>query len=122
MWTVLRFCSFKNSILHKRLMKNALNIPGEKPLTNSENPPLPHVLVGDECLGISSKLLRPFGGKNLTVNKKVFNYRLTRARRYIECTFGILANKWRIFHRPLIVSLLNCRMRLLKRVVYFTTL
>ncbi|KAJ8915528.1 hypothetical protein NQ315_012410 [Exocentrus adspersus] len=25
--------------------------------------------------------------------------------RYIECTFGILANKWRIFHRPLNVDL-----------------
>lgn len=40
--------------------------------------------------------------------KKVLNYRLTRARRYIECTFGILANKWRIFHRPLNVSLAFC--------------
>jgi hypothetical protein len=29
---------------------------------------------------------------------------LSRARRYIECTFEILSNKWRIFHRPLNVS------------------
>nr|CAH7767049.1 unnamed protein product [Callosobruchus chinensis] len=26
---------------------------------------------------------------------------LCRARRYVECSFGILSNKWRIFHRPL---------------------
>jgi hypothetical protein len=88
---------FKNSILHKRLMENALNIPGEKPLTNTENPQLPHVLGEDEGFGISSKLLRPFGEKNLTVKKKVFNYRLTRARRYIECTFGILAKNGEYF-------------------------
>jgi len=27
-----------------------------------------------------------------------------RARRYVECTFGILSNKWRIFQQPLNVS------------------
>ena len=31
-------------------------------------------------------------------------YRLCRARRYVECAFGILSNKWRIFQRPLNVS------------------
>jgi hypothetical protein len=38
------------------------------------------------------------------VKKKAFSYHLTCPRRYTECMFGILANKWRIFHRPLNVS------------------
>jgi len=48
--------------------------------------------------------IRPFGGYHLATTKKVFNYRLSQARRYVECAFGILSNKWRILHRPLNVA------------------
>jgi hypothetical protein len=50
-------------------------------------------------------MMRPFGGHTLSVKQRVFNYRLSRAKRYIECAFGILANMWRIFHRPLDVDI-----------------
>ena len=49
--------------------------------------------------------MRPFGGKQLSVKKRIFNYRLSRGRRYVECAFGILSSKWKILHRPLNVSL-----------------
>lgn len=50
-------------------------------------------------------LLRPYSGKQLSIKKRIFNYRLSRARRNVEISFGILSNKWRIFHRPLNVSI-----------------
>ena len=34
----------------------------------------------------------------------IYNYRLSRTRRIAKCAFGILANKWRIFHRPIDVK------------------
>jgi hypothetical protein len=50
--------------------------------------------------GLSEHMLRPYSGKHLDV----LNYRLSRARRCIECAFGILSNKCRILHRPLNTS------------------
>lgn len=43
-------------------------------------------------------------GKYLQDIKRTFNYRLSRARRYVECSFGILSNKWKIFHQPIDVN------------------
>lgn len=97
---------FKNSELLKKIKENTLNIPKSKPLsTGGDN--LSFTFIGDEAFGLSTYMLRPYGGKNLSQQKKIFNYRLSRARRYIECSFGILTNKWRIFHRPLNLKVEN---------------
>lgn len=100
---------FKNSQLAKRLQQNNFNIPEKVHLTNDTNgKPMPYVFVGDEAFALSEHILRPFAKKNLSMQKRVFNYRLSRARRMVECTFGLLANKWRIFHRPLDTSAEFC--------------
>ena len=63
--------------------------------------PMPFALVGDEAFALSENVLRPYPSRNLSVKQRICNYRLSRARRMVECTFGILASKWRILHRPL---------------------
>jgi hypothetical protein len=95
---------FKNSAFFRKLSEGELHIPQPRDTVFGTEEALPFMFVGDEGFGQSEFILRPFSGKFLSVEKRVFNYRLSRARRFIECTFGILANKWRIFHRPLNVD------------------
>lgn len=94
---------FQNSTLYRSLEQNTLNIPRPKPLPGT-NTPFEHVIVGDGAFGISNKILKPYARSNMTHKKKIFNYRLSRSRRYIESTFGIMSNKFRVFHTPINVS------------------
>lgn len=97
---------FKNSTLYNQLHSGEIILPQPKPLPNTTEP-LPYMVIGDAAFGISNKVLRPYARSNLTYKKKIFNYRLSRARRYIESTCGILSNKFRIFHRPMNTSMPN---------------
>ncbi|CAG4964994.1 unnamed protein product [Colias eurytheme] len=98
---------YNNSKLNELLLKGQLPLPTPKPLPGSQTP-LPFVFIADEGLPLTNNIMRPYPGKHLTIQQRVFNYRLSRARRFVECAFGILANRWRVFHRPLNVSLDLC--------------
>ena len=46
--------------------------------------------------------MSPFAEEQLTAEmRNVFNYRLSRARRIIENTFGIFFSRWKIFYKPI---------------------
>ena len=113
-----------NSGFGQALEYDLVSIPNPAPLTGTSTPDYPYVLVGDEGFPLKKYLLRPYAGKYLpgkyhflcsvvyynialeiyTADQAVFNYRLSRARRIIENSFGILAARWRIFRRPIIAA------------------
>lgn len=96
---------FRNTTLWNALNSDSIKLPNEKILPGSTLPPVPYIFVADEAFGLHQHIMRPYGGQFLSVQKRVFNYRLSRARRYVECAFGILTNKWRILNRALDVSI-----------------
>lgn len=69
--------------------------------TNTLNIPPNGVIVGDDAFPLKTFLLKPYSRRNLTREEKIFNYRLSRARRISENAFGILVSKFRIFEKPI---------------------
>ena len=95
---------FSNSAFGQSLDSNSIDFP--QPISLPDRPDMiaPYVFVGDEGLPLRKDLMRPFPAANLTEKQAIFNYRLSRARRIIENTFGILAARFRIFRRPILAT------------------
>lgn len=90
-----------NCEMGQRLAAGSLNFPEPKPIEGCSFNPLPYHLVGDEIFPLRKYLMRPYPGAGITHEKSIYNYRHSRGRRTIENTFGILANRWRIYHTPI---------------------
>ena len=55
-----------------------------------------NVFLADEAFPLRRNLMRPFPGKHLTREQRVYYYRLSRARFVVENAFGILSSQWRM--------------------------
>lgn len=96
----------ENTVFYQKLKNNSLHLPGASKPQNSEKS-FPYVFIGDEAFALRNDFLKPFAQKELDIEKRIFNYRLSRARRVIENVFGILAARFRIFHSAIGLKLEN---------------
>ena len=92
---------FSNSTFGTALEQQKLGLPPPTYLPGCSLR-VPYVFVGDEAFPLKSYMMHPYPGRSLNDTKRIFNYRLSRARRTIENAFGILAARWRIFRRSII--------------------
>lgn len=86
---------FSNSVFGGLLEQDQLPIPGISKLPGSEAE-APFCFVYDEAFPLKPTGMRPYPGKDLALDERIFNYRLSRARRVVENTFGICVARFRI--------------------------
>ena len=58
----------------------------------------------DDPFPLSTYMMRPYPQSNLTIKKRISNYRLSRMRRISENGFRILTNRWCVFRRPFMLE------------------
>uniref|UniRef100_A0A8C1SJ28 DDE Tnp4 domain-containing protein n=1 Tax=Cyprinus carpio TaxID=7962 RepID=A0A8C1SJ28_CYPCA len=106
------------SALGRALRDGTLNLPDDEPLPNGEHlGKVPFVFVGDEAFPLRKHLLRPYSGRAIPADQRIFNFRLSHARRIVENAFGIMAAQFRVYHRVMELSPCNA-----EKIVQATTI
>ena len=86
---------YNDSELKQCTEDGTLGLPDPEPLPN-DTQDVPYFFVGDDAFGLRPNMMKPFGHRELNNAERVFNYRLSRARRVVENAFGILANRFQV--------------------------
>lgn len=93
----------KNSVLWQKLQTN-IGLPLPEPLPGRDTP-VPYVIVADDAFALHDNIMKPYPGhQSKGSNKRIFNYRLSRARRVSENAFGIMSSVFRVLRKPMLLS------------------
>jgi hypothetical protein len=91
---------FKNTQLKKEEVKS-LKIPPPTILQVPYAVELPYYILGDRAFALNEYTLKPFEeNPDRGSIERVFNYRISRARRVGENAFGILSSDFRVLRKP----------------------
>ena len=82
---------YKNSQLGHAIDQNLLNVPTPLNDMPSDGKYYPYVFVADDAFQMKEHMPKPYPRSNRDIEKRVFDYHLSRARRIIENSFGVLA-------------------------------
>lgn len=78
---------FANTSFNRKLQAGNLNIPPNNVLPGRQEP-MPYVFIADDAFALQEHLLKPYAGTHEKNSpKRIFNYRLSRARRVVENAF-----------------------------------
>ncbi|KAK3098526.1 hypothetical protein FSP39_020316 [Pinctada imbricata] len=84
---------FNFSELKETIENGTIGFPRAEPLPND----MPFfILLGDDAFALRTYMTKPFSHRNMTVEERIFNYRISRGRRIAENAFGIHANRFQV--------------------------
>ncbi|XP_055377140.1 uncharacterized protein LOC129609233 [Condylostylus longicornis] len=85
----------KRTNFYYKLQTKSLTLPPPVELEPNK-PKVPFVFIGDDAFGLEENLMKPYKFSKTSREERIFNYRLSRARRVVENAFGILASRFRV--------------------------
>lgn len=95
---------FKRCDLYRKIENETLSFPQSRCLTGSSKP-IPFVFVGDAAFPLSDRIIKPYPGNHEKGSlQRIFNYRLSRARRVVENAFGIASSVFRVLRKPMLLE------------------
>ncbi|KAF0685529.1 protein ALP1-like, partial [Aphis craccivora] len=90
---------FKASAMKYWIQSGELDNTTPSPLTYDENySSFPYYFVVDEAFPLSRYLMILYPRSVLANVKRIYNYRISRARKTIECTFGMVCEKFAVLN------------------------
>lgn len=93
-------CSLKAAVESEQ---NILNIPQADKFPFSDKQ-CPYLIVGDDAFPLKPHLMKPYPGRNQTIEERIFDYRLSRARRTSENAFGIMSARFQVLRTAIRTS------------------
>lgn len=95
---------FKHTKLYEMLTTQSLSLP-EDDILPGRTKTVPYVILGDAAFALTNYLMKPFSGTHEKGSpERIFNYRLSRARRVIENVFGISSAVFRVLRKPMLLE------------------
>ena len=82
---------FNDCDLRSGIIDGTLDVPDAEPLPGDDCD-MPYFLIGDDAFSLRTWLMKPFSARGLPDEERIYNYRLSRARRVVENAFGIMAD------------------------------
>ena len=86
---------FNCSKLKRRIENGTLGLPPPEPL-GPGGPDLHYFLLGEDAFALVPWLVKRYSRRQLTREERMANYRISKGRRVVENSFGILVKRFRV--------------------------
>ncbi|XP_028416048.1 protein ALP1-like [Dendronephthya gigantea] len=86
---------YNNSEIKELTEDGTIGFPAPDALPNDYQS-VPYFFVGDDAFALRETMMKPYSRRGLHHEERIFNYRISRARRVVENAFGILTNRFQV--------------------------
>lgn len=94
----------KDTLFYEMMKNNRLQLPSAKELPG-RTIEVPYFFAVDSAFALMENMMKPYSGDHPAGSvKRIFNYRISRARRVVENVFGILSSVFRILRKPMLLE------------------